>query len=159
METNSVESLTEKIARLRDTVAAAQAEIEEIETLLRLAEKYRLNPGPAEITAAATARALAALELAPRMTIKERILTAAESVLLDGKRRVSRELMADMAKLGVVVGGGDPAANLASYLSREKDIFESDVKAGGWTLKRLTKKAKADSVGALSAFSSTFDLA
>jgi len=88
-------------------------------------------------------------------TKHSRIISACEDILGDGRRRLSRELTKDLHERGIEVRSGTPDANkeaaaLSSYLSKEKAIFVSDVKAGGWTLKRLPKKVKPDDVGASS---------
>jgi hypothetical protein len=73
---------------------------------------------------------------------RQRIIEAADMVLSDGRRRLSRELLPELTKLGVIVGGKDPSGNLAAYLSREKERFHTDQKRGGWTLTRMMQKAR-----------------
>jgi len=74
---------------------------------------------------------------------------ACDSILSDGRRRVSKEIVPELAKLGVSLNHSkDPAGLLASYLSREKNRFVSDVKQGGWTLTRLIHKARPTDVDA-----------
>jgi hypothetical protein len=80
------------------------------------------------------------------LTKREQVIDAATRILSDGTRRTSRELLS-IIELVVDIGGKDPAAALASYLSHEKDLFESDLKKGGWTLRRLTKKVRPDDAG------------
>jgi hypothetical protein len=75
-------------------------------------------------------------------TLKEQILDASEEILADGMHRLSRDLLPELAKRGVRIGGKDPA-NLASYFSREKQRFVSDQRAGGWTLRHRKEAATA----------------
>lgn len=70
-------------------------------------------------------------------------------------RPIPRELLVELEALGVKVNGKDASSNLSVYLSREKDIFTSDVKAGGWTLLKLQKKARPEDVAASRASVST----
>ena len=84
-----------------------------------------------------------------RVTKKEAILTGAESILSDGRRRTSKELVEELKTYGVEIGGIDPANNLAAYLSPEKERFDSDRSKGGWGLVlRDPKKANPTDVGA-----------
>lgn len=151
---NTLEGLTAEAKSLREQIEEHQARIEEIDTLVRLAEKYNLWVGrtvetdvqPKRVT---DARALGAAHLAGRVfTVRDRIILGCESILGDGKRRLSRELVPELAKLGVIVGGRDPVGNLAAYLSKEKDRFDSNTKQGGWSLTRLTRRANPGDVDA-----------
>lgn len=73
------------------------------------------------------------------------IIEGSKKILEDGKRRFARELLVELANMGVEVGGKNPKSNLASYLSHS-DEFQADTKAGGWTLaKFVSPKAKAGS--------------
>jgi hypothetical protein len=146
------ENLAAEIARKR-------AELKELEELLRLAEKYLRHAQPVRVTGVGAIGALAMLAQKERnaasfgATKKDRILNGCEFVLSDGKRRISRQLVIELAEHGIRVGGENPgteAANLSSYLSREKDRFVSDVKLGGWTLRRLLQKGGPENVGASS---------
>lgn len=148
------ETIDQRIDRLRGIVEEgerAAAELAELQELKRLMAKYDVSPPQATSRVAAPVAENIAHNstLSRALTTKDKIILGAESVLQDGQRRLSRRLLADMEKIGVIVDGKDPVANLSSYLSREKDRFESDLKLGGWTLKRLTKKARPESVGAL----------
>ncbi|HEV2700787.1 MAG TPA: hypothetical protein VGV09_04095 [Steroidobacteraceae bacterium] len=143
----TLEGLAAEAATLREHIEQYRVRLEEIETLVRLAEKYNLCvdrhievvPEPKRVT---DSRLFAAIHRAARdMTIRDRIILGCESILDDGKRRLSRELVPELAKLGVNVGGKDPAGNLAAYLSKEKDRFDSNIKLGGWSLTRLTRRA------------------
>lgn len=154
----------ERPTTLESLMAEAQdlrARLEEIETLIRLATKYKLGTGagtaitssanPAkQITGAGVLTVLAAQMSGFGTTMKDKIINGSEHVLSDGKRRLSREIVADLAAIGVVVPGDDPAGYLATYLSKEKSRFTSDVKAGGWTLTRIVQKGRPGDVGASS---------
>lgn len=136
------ETIEQRIKRLRDIVEAgerAAVELSELQEMKRLMEKYQVRA--AEQASSIVSQVEGKIAASAAMTVKDRILSGAESVLEDGKRRRPRELLEDMARIGVTVPGENPAQNLSSYLSREKDRFESDPGLGGWTLKRLTKKA------------------
>lgn len=135
------ETIDQKIMRLRAIAEAGQraaAEMVELQELKRLMEKHGVKP--AEAASDVVGRVKESIANGTAITVKDRILLAAESVLEDGKRRRPRQLLEEMAKIGVTVPGKNPAASLSSYLSKEKDRFETDPGSGGWTLKRLTKK-------------------
>lgn len=138
--------LEERLKNLRRIVEEGQraaAELAELMELRRLMQKYNVKAAePIKGALSQVANHIANTAAASAAeTVKDRVLGGAEAVLIDGKRRRPRQLLEEMAKIGVTVPGRDPAANLSSYLSREKDRFESDQGLGGWTLKRLTKKA------------------
>jgi hypothetical protein len=150
----TLDDLTTEMARLRTQIQRDQERLLEMETLIRLATKYNLSMPDTRVTAEGALAIVNAHQhvnnLPSPLTVKELLIRTAERVLSDGKRRLSRELVRDMLRHGVAVPGEDPAGNLSSYLSKEKDTFESDVKAGGWTLKCLLKNARPDEVGASS---------
>lgn len=145
MQTNptTLDSLSAEASRLAALIRDSQSRLNEIETLIRLAKKFNLagtgSPQPIAASLEAHTKQLAE-RIANPQTMKARILSACETVLADGSRRFSRQLVLELAKVGVVVGGADPAANLSSYLSKEKDLFTSNLQLGGWTLTRLTQK-------------------
>lgn len=151
MERTTIESLSREAEELRTRIDKDSSRLSEIEAFLQLAKK--LNVATTVVPIATQLQnvtdQIARASRRPQ-TIKERILDGAEMILADGRRRLSRDIVRDLAKLGVIVGGSDSATNLASYLSREKDRFESDVKAGGWALKQLTRKRKHDETGTTS---------
>jgi hypothetical protein len=74
-----------------------------------------------------------------RTTKKDRILDTARDVLSDGKRRSGRELVEELKKRGVDIGGADPVNNLAAYLSPD-ERFDSKRSEGGWGLVLPPKK-------------------
>ena len=156
MSTQDFDSIELEMDRLRAVVAAgveANAQLEELKTLVLLMKKHNVIPASQKVAEQVhtVAAHISNGAVAFGVTIKERILNGAEAVLShDGQRRTSRELIAEMGKLGVIVGGVDPVATLSSYLSREKVRFDSDVKAGGWALKRQPKKAKPEDAGTTS---------
>jgi hypothetical protein len=151
---SSLEDLNTEASRLRAQIERDQASLAEIETLLRLVEKYQLSVPHTRVTSeGALSMVLSAPQHATRSTgetVKELLLRTAAAILSDGRRRLSRELVHEMKRHGVYVPGEDQAGNLASYLSREKETFESNVKAGGWTLRQPQIKARPGEVGASS---------
>jgi hypothetical protein len=152
------DQLFREVSRLRDELSRVESEAVELDTLIRLGEKYNaLNterPRPAsELMAAVTVR-IAGVDAKPS-TLRERIIWAVSEILKDGRRRFARDLLPVMKQMGVDLGGKNPSSNLSAYLSREKDIFVCDVKAGGWTLHRLQKKVRPEDVAASRASVST----
>jgi hypothetical protein len=137
------------IARKQREIEERQKDISELEELLRLADKHRLEVSSPNIGAGLDQlrNRLEVTRTVPQ-TLRERIIAAAETVLSDGQRRFARELLPELLKYGVRLEGKNPAGNLASYLSREKDRFISDAKMGGWTLRVLAQKGRAPDVGA-----------
>lgn len=75
---------------------------------------------------------------------KDQIVGTVETILMDGRRRTTRELLAELQERGIDVGGADAMNNLAAYLSPQKEKFNSDRKAGGWGLNNLPKKGNPD---------------
>jgi len=75
---------------------------------------------------------------------KDLIVGTVERILMDGKRRTTKELLAELSQQGIEVGGADPGNNLAAYLSPQKERFNSDRKRGGWGLNNLPKKGSPD---------------
>lgn len=150
----SIESLEPELSELAQRSQYLQAQLLEtderrhnIEEFLRLAKILGVatKPEPPKATLA-DVLARAASVNPDRRPLKTRIIEAAEHVLSDGKRRFSRELLPELEKLGVVIEGRDPAANLSSVLSREKMTFSSSQSAGGWTLLHLVSpRVKATS--------------
>lgn len=145
-------------ARLRKVIADAEQRLETIAEFRRaksdLAPVFKAEPegvsGPTHVGATAESIEFSLGRKTGRVpTLKEQILDTSEAVLVDGKRRSSRELLRELAYRGIVLGGRDPVTNLASYLSKEKDRFQSDKKAGGWTLVRLLKQTRPGSAPTL----------
>lgn len=98
-------------------------------------------PSPTAGVGAIGASVISALDQAPdyRITKKDRILETSQDILSDGKRRTSRELVEELKKRGVDIGGADPVNNLAAYLSPD-DRFDSKRSEGGWGLILPPKK-------------------
>jgi hypothetical protein len=74
---------------------------------------------------------------------RQMILNGAQAILSDGRRRSSRELLAELKAHGVEVGGADEVNNLSSYLS-VSELFDSDRPNGGWGLKSPKKASPSD---------------
>lgn len=147
-----------EIARLRQVIAVAEAGISDLQNFKALLKKQALAPiigesGLAPLAASADAAvAVVAKKAGRQLYKKDQILDAAENVLADGVRRLSRDLLPEIEKQGVKIGGKDAVNALAVYLSREKHRFQTDQRAGGWTLTRFVQKRKPDDVGASSGF-------
>lgn len=140
-----------RLAKLREEARVVEKELEELDQLIALATKYGVTEFGPEPTSAIAARVAGQLAIPLEKTLRDRVLDTAEEVLADGVRRLSRELLPELAARGVVLRGNKPVPNLAAYLSKAADRFTSNVKAGGWTLTRLTqKKGRPDDVGASS---------
>ena len=137
-----VEYLTRKIRETQERLHEDQKRLDEIETLLRLSRKYGLlttgtQSGQTELTVHMERMGLVP---EPRHPLRARIIASADLILSDGKRRLSRELLPELARYGVVVDGQNASANLSAYLSREKHLFQSSPSDGGWTLTRLARR-------------------
>lgn len=148
-KTISVDALRAQADVIRKRMAADSAQLDLIESLIALSQRYLESR---EGTPAAEVVNVVAQKFKRRgwtTTKRERLIAAAEGILADGVRRYSRELVNELQAHGVEVGGKDPALNLSSYLSHEKEIFNSDQKRGGWTLVRLLKGARPDETGTL----------
>jgi PIN domain nuclease of toxin-antitoxin system len=146
MSTLNISEIATKLESLKIQCAEIQREMQELGTLLVLAEKYIAAQTKAPLVPAAPV-ALKAMDnaiLGAAKSKRERIVGAATEILEDGTRRSSRYLVDAIESCGVEISGNDQnkkAAALSAYLSKD-GAFESDVKAGGWTLKRLLQKAK-----------------
>ena len=148
-KTINVDGLRAQADIIRKRMAADSAQLDLIESLIALSQRY-LNSR--EGTPAAEVVNAVAQKFTRRGSIttkRERLIAAVEGILADGVRRYSRELVNELQAHGVEVGGKDSALNLSSYLSHEKKIFTSDQKRGGWTLVRLLKAARPDAPGTL----------
>jgi hypothetical protein len=71
---------------------------------------------------------------APQRGTTGRVIEIAKAVLAQNGALHTRDLMPVLESQGISVGGKDPAAAVSAILSREKDIFRNDRKAG-WMLK------------------------
>jgi hypothetical protein len=91
--------------------------------------------------------AIAIAAVAAHKTKKDRILETSLDILSDGRRRQSKELVDELQKRGVEVGGRDPVNNLAAYLSPD-ERFDSKRSEGGWGLVLRPKKGGPNDVGA-----------
>lgn len=143
-QNDSISKLEARAEQLRAEISAMQKNLEEMTTLIVLMKKYlQYDAKPVRVTSQVIASAVAvAAKQAAGETKHQRIVRTTDAVLADGRRRLSRQLVVELRERGVEVGGKDEAARLASYLSHEKYRYQSDVKAGGWTLRRLLKQAR-----------------
>jgi hypothetical protein len=149
----SLVNLNAEAERLRRIIQDAQKSLSEITSMIPFVEKYGpILSGPKPVGNSVDIVS-ARLRGELKVSKKDRILRASEHILADGKRRISRQLLSDLMLSGVEVGGSDPVLNLSSYLSREKDRFTSNLKAGGWTLVRLVQQARPVDVDASTGFS------
>jgi gamma-glutamylcysteine synthetase len=144
-----------EVARLRDALERAIAEAKEYDTLIELAQKHKYELHSAADTIQKVVEQTVTRAFSTEKSQKQRVVEAAEAILADGVRRYSRDVLREMEKMGITLTTQDPVGTLSVYLSREKDIFTSDVKAGGWTLRRLQKKARPEDVAASRASVST----
>jgi hypothetical protein len=135
---------TISISALERKAEVMQKELDEVRTLIGLMRKH-CTPSPfqsaLELTASMTA------DMKKKLTKQQQIIKGCAAILSDGKRRLSRELLPELEKLGITVGGKNPKSLLASYLSAADD-FVSDQKLGGWTLQSILKKASPGEVAA-----------
>jgi hypothetical protein len=145
--------LKKKLEELKAQTMELQKQMTEIGLLIMLADKYAslpANPLPVQITGAGALQVVEnAILRGVGLSKKQRITEIVTDILKDGTRRSSRYLVSELRARGLEIGGFDEdkdAASLSSYLSRNKD-FDSNVKAGGWTLRQFLKKAKAADAG------------
>lgn len=156
MADNILQNIDAEIDRIQKSVAELTVRLNDLMTLRKLVYKYpKVVEAPVQLTVILEgSTAVERTEAAPNLTKRERIVKACREILADGHRRFAREMVGELANMGVAVGGKDPAANLASYLSHHSEIFHADTKAGGWTLRSLLQKERATDVGAWVALSS-----
>lgn len=121
---------------LRETIASSSHRLQEIEVFLKLGRKFTGQPEShtANITGISEL-----MNLAPGATQRDRVVDAANKLLTDGRRRTTRELLAEMNGFGVQPGGVDPTSTLSTYLSRDRR-FSNDNRRGGWTLSTLAPR-------------------
>lgn len=154
MDDKPLNDLESRAETLRQRIAEDQKSLEEIETLKVLMMKFLpnlLDSSPMKrVDAGGMLSAVAhTVVRAKEETKRDRIVYAVREVLSDGIRHTTRELIDYLKMLyGIEIGGTDPVALLSSYLSREKTIFHSDLKAGGWALRSAPGEAKSGDVGA-----------
>ena len=117
---------------LKETIAVSQHRLQEIETFLKLGRKFTGQHEPSTTTLAELMNVTAT-----GVTQRDRVLDAAHKLLTDGRRRPTRELLAELRTFGVVPGGLDPASTLSTYLSRDPR-FSNDNRRGGWTLLHMS---------------------
>lgn len=145
--------LKKKLEELKTLSVDIQKQMTEIGMLVTLAEKYASvpsSPQPIHVTGSGALRVVEnAILRGAGQTKKHRITEMVTDILKDGMRRSSRYLVSELRSRGLEIGGMDEnkdAAAISSYLSRNKD-FDSDVKAGGWTLRQFLRKAKGADPG------------
>lgn len=124
--------------RLNETIAVSQHRLMEIETFLKLGRKFT-----GQLESNTTLAEL--MSISEGATQRDRVLDAAEKLLADGRRRSTRELLAELNGFGIQPGGLEPSSTLSTYLSRD-DRFSSDVKRGGWTLQKLDHMAQLSDI-------------
>ncbi len=137
--------LESEAAALKKTIDDSQKRLDDITTLLRLLPKYQSilsKDQPKSIKGTVEIFREWLDEQSRRQITKRQLITdAAEVILSDGVRRFSVELIKELHAQGIDVGGTNAKVNLASYLSKD-NRFESNKKAGGWTLTSASKMAK-----------------
>jgi hypothetical protein len=128
---------------LQETIAVSQHRLQEIETFLKLGRKFT---GQHEANTTPTTLA-ELMNVAPAAaTQRDRVVDAAAKLLADGRRRPTRELLAEMNRFGVLPGGIDPASTLSTYLSRD-GRFSNDNRRGGWTLAAMAGNEERQEIG------------
>lgn len=137
-----------RVKHLREELAQAEEKHRDLDELVRIAEKYDLVPKARAASDLLNELIGPSFKASTHTTQYDRVVRGSEAILSDGKRRLSRDLLPELDALGVKVGGKNPKGLIATYLSREPDVFESDTKLGGWALRRLTKKARPNEVSA-----------
>jgi hypothetical protein len=135
---------TISISALERKAEAMQKDLEEVRTLIGLMRKH-CTPSPFQSALELSASVTASMK--KKLTKQQSIIEGCKAILSDGKRRFSRELLPELEKLGIHVGGKNPKSLLASYLSAADD-FVSDQKLGGWTLQSILRKGRQGEVAA-----------
>ena len=154
MNTLNISEIAARLESLKAQNAEIQREMHELGTLLVLAEKYIASQCKSPMThvAEGALKAMDAAILGAGKSKKDRIIEMTTEILSDGIRRSSRYLVRELEVRGVEISGNDDgkkAAGLAAYLSKA-EIFDSNVKLGGWALAKRPKTARPDDVGASS---------
>ena len=138
------QSIALKRQAINARIKAAQQELAELDQFEALADKLfpntAITPGAASLSFNVSTVSAA---VPMTMTKKDRIVTAVEQILADGKRRTSKELIGELTVLGVDVGGKDPVNNLGAYLS-PCTKFNAIRKKGGWGLAPQKKASPND---------------
>lgn len=137
-----------EIAKRREVIAQQEREIDELVMLAKLSRKYRAETDSKQVTGAGAIQTVTASVTArPKPSKKDTIISTAIEILSDGIARGSRKLLAEFDKRGIEVGGKDPAMNLSSYLSREKEVFVAS--SSGYTLRSLQKERPGEVAASL----------
>jgi hypothetical protein len=136
-----------RLEELKNQMAALQTEMQELGTLLVLADKFTATQGQSPMTHAGSGalKAIDSVILGSGKTKRERILETTTEILSAGIRRSSQYLVAELESRGIEIKGSDAkkkAGALSAYLSKEHGFFNSNLKLGGWTLSSLLKKAR-----------------
>lgn len=144
-----------EIARVQKDIEAKEKRLHDLTALKILLTEY-IDVVGIGLMPISSATAMIGAELlvgGKKLTKQRKIIEGCKEILADGRRRFARELLVELEKRGVSVGGKNPKSNLSSYLSHD-DAFQADTKLGGWTLRRLiAPKAKASNARTVPAFS------
>lgn len=109
--------------------ARIDAEIADIDQALKVINKY----GSEQDLLGSAAMAMNMLAHPRGMTKQQQIIQGAIEVLVNGKILHTAELLSELQKQGIDIGGSNPEANLSAYLSKAKEVFKNDRKYG-WSL-------------------------
>jgi hypothetical protein len=77
--------------------------------------------------------------------VKVRAIRGVEIALRNGEPKTARQLVQELAAMGIVIGGQEPASNLSAILSQQREKFRN-VRGEGYYLVGSQKTEPADAV-------------
>ncbi len=136
-----LDELFKRKAILDEEAEKLSTEIQEIETALKVLEKYKavsMNISRGVLLEAMPELNHSSEDFSNQETTSKRqkVVDASISILKDGKPRRTTELLNILLSKGIYIGGQNPESNLSCYLSKAKGIngLESS-RLYGWHLK------------------------
>ena len=154
----------QELQAVEGQLAALKARAEELRAFIKVGTALASNSGPAvtvmgsaaataggasTATATATLSGVSAFGAVGQVTvvvsepIKVRAIRGVEIALRNGQPKTARQLVQELAAMGMVIGGQAPASNLSAILSQQRDKFRN-VKGEGYFLVEPQKTEPVD---------------
>lgn len=110
--------------------------------------------GTASLRGVSSLGAVGNISVTATEPIKVRAIRGVLLALRDGQPKTARQLVQELAAMGITIGGQDPASNLSAILSQQRTTFRNS-KGEGYVLVEPQKTEPGDAV--TSSGSSWFD--
>jgi hypothetical protein len=139
----------QELQAVESQLSVLKARADELRLFIRIGTALGSNSavgvatGTASVTGASAVATVGNVAVTIDEPIKVRAIRGVERALRNGQPKTARQLVQELAAMGVVIGGQEPSSNLSAILSQQREKFRNE-RGQGYFLVEPQKTEPAD---------------